>query len=278
MVERNIEDDDDLHRRFLERIPVIELDGRIIGELVPDPERLRSTLLNNSDAMSLPGPEHVDGGERRGRRRFRAALAWRGRAALALPPGSDPGPQDGQGDDLLPGARGVDAHQLHPDPPRPLGLRQVRKARRRLPGRVPDLGDPQDHADVGPAQHRAVRRRVTWARRSPARTSSATTDSRSSPCSTTTPTVVGTEIEGVPVLDLSELDRVVTEQEVVVGVLAVPNEAAQDVADRLVEAGVQDHLQLLRAAPSGAARGDRPHVEPRRRPSLRALLLPGLTG
>ena len=48
LVERNIEDDDDLHRRFLERIPVIELDGHIIGELVPDPERLRSTLLNNS--------------------------------------------------------------------------------------------------------------------------------------------------------------------------------------------------------------------------------------
>jgi glutaredoxin len=47
MIERNIEDDDELHRRFLERIPVVELDGRIIGELVPDAERLRSTLLNN---------------------------------------------------------------------------------------------------------------------------------------------------------------------------------------------------------------------------------------
>jgi Glutaredoxin-like domain (DUF836) len=47
MVERNIEDDDGLHRRFLERIPVVELDGRIVGELVPDRERLRSTLLNN---------------------------------------------------------------------------------------------------------------------------------------------------------------------------------------------------------------------------------------
>ena len=44
--ERNIEDDDDLHKRFLERIPVIELDGRIIGELVPDRQRLHSTLLN----------------------------------------------------------------------------------------------------------------------------------------------------------------------------------------------------------------------------------------
>ncbi len=48
MVERNIEDDEDLHRRFLERIPVIELEGRIISELVPDARRLRSTLLNKS--------------------------------------------------------------------------------------------------------------------------------------------------------------------------------------------------------------------------------------
>jgi Glutaredoxin-like domain (DUF836) len=48
MVERNIEDDDELHRRFLERIPVVELEGHIIGELVPDQERLRTTLLNKS--------------------------------------------------------------------------------------------------------------------------------------------------------------------------------------------------------------------------------------
>lgn len=48
LVERNIEDDDALHQRFLERIPVIELEGRVVGELVPDPERIRSTLLNHS--------------------------------------------------------------------------------------------------------------------------------------------------------------------------------------------------------------------------------------
>jgi hypothetical protein len=48
MIERNIEEDEDLHRRFLERIPVIELEGQIIGELVPDAQGLRSTLLNTS--------------------------------------------------------------------------------------------------------------------------------------------------------------------------------------------------------------------------------------
>ena len=48
LVELNIENDDRLHGRFLERIPVIELDGRILSELVPDAGRLRSTLLNTS--------------------------------------------------------------------------------------------------------------------------------------------------------------------------------------------------------------------------------------
>ena len=38
-----------------------------------------------------------------------------------------------------------------------------------------------------------------------------------------------------------------------------------------------DHLQLLRAAARGPARGDRPHLEPRRRPALRAVLLPRLS-
>jgi redox-sensing transcriptional repressor len=53
------------------------------------------------------------------------------------------------------------------------------------------------------------------------------------------PELVGREFGGVPVRDLDELPAVVEEQDVVVGVLAVPSEAAQDVADRLVEAGVK---------------------------------------
>ena len=40
--------------------------------------------------------------------------------------------------------------------------------------------------------------------------------------------------------------------------------------------GRENHLQLLRAAAAGAARGHRPHLQPRRRPALRAVLLPGL--
>ncbi len=46
--EVDIDSDDDLLRRYLERIPVLELDGRVIGELIPDPEELRASLLNTS--------------------------------------------------------------------------------------------------------------------------------------------------------------------------------------------------------------------------------------
>ncbi|MDX6588214.1 MAG: redox-sensing transcriptional repressor [Solirubrobacterales bacterium] len=77
--------------------------------------------------------------------------------------------------------------------------------------------------------------------------------------------VVGTEIQGVPVLDLSELDRVVSDQEVVVGVLAVPNDAAQDVADRLVEAGVRIIFnyseQLLQVPPEVTVHTSSPAVD-----------------
>jgi hypothetical protein len=42
--EVNIETDDDLHARFLERIPVIELDGEIVSELGLDEDGLRARL------------------------------------------------------------------------------------------------------------------------------------------------------------------------------------------------------------------------------------------
>jgi glutathione S-transferase len=42
--EVNIEADEDLHRRLLERIPVIELDGEIVSELFLDSDGLRARL------------------------------------------------------------------------------------------------------------------------------------------------------------------------------------------------------------------------------------------
>jgi redox-sensing transcriptional repressor len=51
--------------------------------------------------------------------------------------------------------------------------------------------------------------------------------------------MIGTELGGVTVRPLADLDGVVASEEIVVGVLAVPADAAQEVADHLVEAGVK---------------------------------------
>ena len=50
---------------------------------------------------------------------------------------------------------------------------------------------------------------------------------------------VGTQIGDLTVRDLAELNQVVADQDVVVGVLAVPSGAAQSLADQLVAAGVK---------------------------------------
>jgi redox-sensing transcriptional repressor len=53
------------------------------------------------------------------------------------------------------------------------------------------------------------------------------------------PDQVGQELGGVPVRAFDELEDIVRDEDIVVGVLAVPAGAAQEVADRLVEAGVK---------------------------------------
>ena len=53
------------------------------------------------------------------------------------------------------------------------------------------------------------------------------------------PGLVGTRVGDLEVHDFDQLNSVVAEQQVVVGVLAVPSESAQEVADRLVDAGVK---------------------------------------
>jgi redox-sensing transcriptional repressor len=53
------------------------------------------------------------------------------------------------------------------------------------------------------------------------------------------PAVIGRRIGGLEVRSFDELGQVVKDDQVVVGVLAVPAAAAQEVADRLVESGVK---------------------------------------
>jgi len=53
------------------------------------------------------------------------------------------------------------------------------------------------------------------------------------------PNKVGDTIGGVPVRHVETLSQVVQEEDIVVGVLAVPTLAAQELADRLVESGIK---------------------------------------
>jgi redox-sensing transcriptional repressor len=79
------------------------------------------------------------------------------------------------------------------------------------------------------------------------------------------PDVVGEEVGGLRVRDFGELEEVVTDQDVVVGVLAVPAGAAQAVADRLVEAGVKIIFnyseQLLQVPPEVTVHTSSPAVD-----------------
>ena len=76
---------------------------------------------------------------------------------------------------------------------------------------------------------------------------------------------VGTDLSGVPVRDFADLEAVVDEEEVVVGVLAVPAEAAQEVADRLVASGVKIIFnyseQLLQVPPEVTVHTSSPAVD-----------------
>jgi redox-sensing transcriptional repressor len=58
------------------------------------------------------------------------------------------------------------------------------------------------------------------------------------------PARIGSEIRGLRVRDIAELAQVVAEHDIMIGVLAVPAAAAQDLCDRLVEAGVTSILNF----------------------------------
>jgi len=78
-------------------------------------------------------------------------------------------------------------------------------------------------------------------------------------------TLIGNTYGDVEVRDFAELERVVEEEDVVVGVLAVPAAAAQEVADRLVEAGVKIIFnyseQLLHVPPEVTVHTSSPAVD-----------------
>ena len=87
---------------------------------------------------------------------------------------------------------------------------------------------------------------------------------------------VGTNVGSQVVRHTGELRQVVEDEDIVVGVLAVPDERRAGPRRRARRGGREDHLQLLRVAAAGAAGGDRPHLQPGGRSALRAVLLSDL--
>ena len=79
------------------------------------------------------------------------------------------------------------------------------------------------------------------------------------------PRLVGQHFGDVEVRGVADLEQVVAEQDVVVGVLAVPSSAAQEVADRLVGAGVKIVFnyseQLLQVPPDVTVHTSSPAVD-----------------
>jgi redox-sensing transcriptional repressor len=77
--------------------------------------------------------------------------------------------------------------------------------------------------------------------------------------------VIGMQVGDLQVQDFSGLEEVVSKDEIVVGVLAVPASAAQAVADRLVEAGVKIIFnyseQLLQVPPEVTVHTSSPAVD-----------------
>ena len=71
------------------------------------------------------------------------------------------------------------------------------------------------------------------------------------------PEIVGLEVAGHTIRPMEDLEAVVKEQGLRLGIVSVPREAAQEVADRLVDAGV---LGLLNFAPVRLEVGDRASV------------------
>lgn len=69
--------------------------------------------------------------------------------------------------------------------------------------------------------------------------------------------IVGREVGGHRIRPMEDLESIVKERGILLGIISVPGEAAQDAADRLIEAGV---LGLLNFAPVRLEVGDRASV------------------
>jgi len=73
---------------------------------------------------------------------------------------------------------------------------------------------------------------------------------------------VGTRVGAQVVRHIDDLRQVVEDEDIVVGVLAVPGQAAQGLADELVAAGVKIIFNYSEVPARRAARGHGAHLQP----------------
>ncbi|MDE0888694.1 MAG: redox-sensing transcriptional repressor Rex [Phycisphaerales bacterium] len=71
------------------------------------------------------------------------------------------------------------------------------------------------------------------------------------------PSLIGSEVGGRRIRPMEELDQIVREREIMLGIVSVPKEAAQSIAERLIDAGV---LGILNFAPVRLDVADRASV------------------
>ena len=76
------------------------------------------------------------------------------------------------------------------------------------------------------------------------------------------PAIVGQNVGGLIVHPMSELDEIVVEQRVSIGIVAVPGSHAQEVIDRLVECGVSAILNYAPIAPQVRGRVKIRNIDP----------------
>ena len=263
--EVDIESDDRLLARYLERIPVLELDGAIIGELEPDPAALRASPATYFCAMNegitgAGGAAGADGGAADGERLSLGVAARLSRYLQVLTQARKMGKETISSQELAEYTH-INSTQIRRDlsgfgkfGKRGVGYRveslvsEIRKILRTAGQHnialfgAGNLGQAIASSDIF-ADHGFQIVAVF------------DVDQER----------VGTDVSGVPVRDFADLETVVEEQEVVVGVLAVPAAAAQEVADRLVEAGVKIIFnyseQLLQVPPEVTVHTSSPAVD-----------------
>jgi redox-sensing transcriptional repressor len=240
LIERNIERDERLLRRFLERIPVVALDGEELFELTLDEHLLRARLAGGPDDLES-GPmslgeltTNADGGMPPGERLPLGIAARLSRYLQILTQARKMGRETISSQELASYTH-VNSTQIRRDlsgfgkfGKRGVGynvdslVAQIRKILRTA---------GQHNIALFGAGHlgRAIASSEIFADHGFRVVAIFDPD----------PVKVGEAIGSLTVRHNSELQSVVDDQEIVVGVLAVPTIAAQSLADDLVETGVK---------------------------------------